>query len=227
MSPGFVKFLALLGFILVCIFCLICNTGKIENDLKVRSVQALDGINLKIDRLILDGRNVTLNGLVKSEQEKSRAEKLIADVYGIRTVINYLEVKKEEPKEVVVPPPTQEKLDLTTLLKDVRIGFELNSTQLDREARITLDKVAEIMKKARQIRITINGHTDNIGNANNNMILSQKRATSVLEYLVSKGVERNFLIAKGFGETQSITENSTAEGRRKNRRIEFQIMEVN
>jgi OOP family OmpA-OmpF porin len=227
MSPGFVKFLALLGLILICVFCLLCNTGIIENDLKVRSLTALDGANLKIDSLTLDGRDVVLNGMVKSEQEKSRIEKLIVDVYGIRAVVNNLEVKKEEPKEVVAPPPTQEMLDLSTLLKDVRIGFELNSTQLDREARITLDKAAEIMKKALPIRITINGHTDNIGNANSNMILSQKRATAVLEYLVSKGVERNSLTAKGFGETQPITDNSTEDGRRKNRRIEFQIMEVN
>lgn len=224
MSRGFVKFIALIGFILICLFCLLCNSGRIENDLQGRSLQTLKSAGIQLDKIHMDGRDVILEGEVDSEQAKSRAEQLVSGVYGVRKVINNLIVRKNEPIEPP-PPPSKEAVDLTALLKDVRIGFELNSARLDREARVTLDKAAAILKKAPKIRVTITGHTDNLGEDAHNMILSQNRADAVLAYLAGKGIERSRLKAIGYGETKPIADNATAAGRKKNRRIEFQIME--
>ncbi|MBT3962820.1 MAG: OmpA family protein, partial [Flavobacteriales bacterium] len=71
----------------------------------------------------------------------------------------------------------------------------------------------------------ISGHTDNTGVSSTNLILSQNRAKSVQDYLISKGVDKARLTFKGFGETKPIADNATDEGKRKNRRVEFIVVE--
>jgi outer membrane protein OmpA-like peptidoglycan-associated protein len=73
------------------------------------------------------------------------------------------------------------------------------------------------------MNIQLNGHTDNVGEDNSNLVLSEKRAQSVLEYLVSKGIVATRLRAKGFGENKPISTNDTVEGRAINRRTEFEV----
>ena len=67
------------------------------------------------------------------------------------------------------------------------------------------------------------GHTDTLGSSESNLILSEKRATNVLNYLVDKGVEKERLTSLGFGETRPLSTNKTLAGRAKNRRVEFVI----
>lgn len=73
------------------------------------------------------------------------------------------------------------------------------------------------------VEIEINGHTDNIGKEADNQKLSEKRAEAIVDYLVSKGIEKRRLSAAGFGSTQPIASNETEEGRKKNRRATFLI----
>ncbi|MBL4706863.1 MAG: OmpA family protein [Flavobacteriales bacterium] len=70
----------------------------------------------------------------------------------------------------------------------------------------------------------VSGHTDNVGNATANLSLSKNRANSVKEYLISGGIEASRLNSKGYGANKPISDNSTVEGRAKNRRTEFQII---
>jgi outer membrane protein OmpA-like peptidoglycan-associated protein len=72
----------------------------------------------------------------------------------------------------------------------------------------------------------IGGHTDSTGSAEHNMALSEKRALSVVDYLVSKGIGRDRLRYKGYGNTQPTGDNNTAEGRQLNRRTEAKIIEI-
>jgi len=72
-----------------------------------------------------------------------------------------------------------------------------------------------------EVNIEVQAHTDAVGSAAYNQVLSDKRATSVLEYLVGKGVARTRLTSVGFGESRSIADNETEEGRSQNRRVEF------
>jgi outer membrane protein OmpA-like peptidoglycan-associated protein len=72
-----------------------------------------------------------------------------------------------------------------------------------------------------KLNINVDGHTDNTGKAESNMTLSQKRAESVKTYLVSKGINGDRLIPTGYGQTQPVADNATAEGRSKNRRVNF------
>jgi outer membrane protein OmpA-like peptidoglycan-associated protein len=73
--------------------------------------------------------------------------------------------------------------------------------------------------------VEIGGHTDNVGSDESNLQLSDSRAKSVVEYLVSKGIDASRLTYKGYGETQPIADNESDEGRAKNRRTEFRVIE--
>jgi len=72
--------------------------------------------------------------------------------------------------------------------------------------------------------IEISGHTDDVGDDALNLELSQKRAESVRNYLIKNGIASNRVTAKGYGETQPIADNSTPEGKAKNRRTEVKIL---
>ena len=104
------------------------------------------------------------------------------------------------------------------------IFFDFNKYDLKAESQVELDKLVQLMKDNPTIKILIEGHTDNIGNAAANMKLSENRAKAVVNYLVSKNISVTRLTAKGFGATKPIAENSTEEGRSQNRRTELKIV---
>lgn len=104
------------------------------------------------------------------------------------------------------------------------IFFDYNKFELKSESITELDKVVRFLSENPTIKIEISGHTDNQGNEASNLILSQKRATSVSEYLSQKGVAANRIKTLGLGSKKPILDNSTEENRQANRRIEFSIL---
>jgi OOP family OmpA-OmpF porin len=105
------------------------------------------------------------------------------------------------------------------------VGFELNSAQLTAESRSVLDGIAADLKKYPRLKIELQGHTDSSGSDAYNLQLSQKRANAVRDYLVEQGVSSSQLTAKGYGESQPIADNTTADGRAKNRRVVMSVLE--
>jgi outer membrane protein OmpA-like peptidoglycan-associated protein len=87
----------------------------------------------------------------------------------------------------------------------------------------TLNSVALVLKKFDKTLIDVNGHTDSTGSHQHNQALSERRASSVANYLASQGVDPRRMSAVGFAETQPIATNATAEGRAQNRRVEIMI----
>ncbi|MBN1240610.1 MAG: OmpA family protein [Gammaproteobacteria bacterium] len=104
------------------------------------------------------------------------------------------------------------------------VNFELNSAQLTPGASETLRRVAESLRGEPNLRAEIAGHTDSSGADDYNMRLSQQRAESVREFLISQGVEADRLRARGYGETQPVAGNDTESGRAMNRRVEFRVV---
>ena len=102
-----------------------------------------------------------------------------------------------------------------------KIYFETNSDVLKEESKKELDALAEILKLNNQIKIDVQGHTDNVGAADYNMELSQKRANAVRQYLIEKGLDPSRIIAKGYGQTKPVATNDTDEGKAQNRRVEL------
>ncbi len=88
-----------------------------------------------------------------------------------------------------------------------------------------LDEVVALLKARTDIKIGVYGHTDSVGSDAANLTLSKNRAASVMKYLVDHGISRNRLESEGYGESQPIESNDTADGRAKNRRVEFKVIE--
>jgi OOP family OmpA-OmpF porin len=101
------------------------------------------------------------------------------------------------------------------------IEFESGKTVLAPGGKQKLEAVVEFLNSQPEVEIDVFGHTDAQGKDSYNQALSEGRARSVMEYLVSRGVAASRLTSKGFGETQPITTNDTAEGRAQNRRVEL------
>ncbi len=121
-------------------------------------------------------------------------------------------------------------------LKPIQLGeksvlknvfFETDSYSLKPESKYELDKIIHFLKFNSEIMIEISGHTDNIGTREYNLTLSEKRAKSVVDYLVNHGISEDRLQYKGYGFDQPVDENETEEGRANNRRTEFKIIKTN
>lgn len=104
------------------------------------------------------------------------------------------------------------------------IEFQPASDKLTSEATAILDGVAQTLKNYPDIRITIEAHTDNLGEATENLQLSKRRALSVARYLVDQGISGARMKPQAFGESKPRTTNATAQGRAANRRVEFSIL---
>jgi len=105
------------------------------------------------------------------------------------------------------------------------VTFELNSAQLTPASSESLDAAVAAMNKYDSLRIEIQAHTDSMGDAAYNMSLSEKRAASVRDYMVSAGIAADRMVVKGYGETQPIADNDTREGRAANRRVELKVLD--
>jgi len=106
----------------------------------------------------------------------------------------------------------------------IHVTFPLNLATLDKEDMIKLDEVYDILAAYMDMRLEIAGHADSTGNDAINDPLSQRRADAVKKYLVKKGVDSKRLVSKGYGSRRPIATNKTKEGRRQNRRVQFEII---
>lgn len=117
------------------------------------------------------------------------------------------------------------KKEVKTLFKKALQGiqFATGKDLIIKKSYPILNQIAKVLIENPSYLIEIRGHTDNVGDPKLNQILSQKRAAAVLKYLVGKGIELKRMTANGYGDTLPVADNSTAEGRTLNRRVEFEI----
>lgn len=125
--------------------------------------------------------------------------------------------------------PRGERVDsVGCAIKQVRVldgvNFEYNSAKLTATARRILDEEAAVMRRSPNFRVAVQGHTDSQGSDAYNQTLSEKRAASARDYLVQQGVNADRLSTRGFGESQPVASNATAEGRARNRRVELEVL---
>ncbi|GAB4286867.1 MAG: hypothetical protein Kow0068_12490 [Marinilabiliales bacterium] len=106
------------------------------------------------------------------------------------------------------------------------IFFETAKATLKPESFPELNRTVEFLKNNPKVEIEIAGHTDNVGTEEYNMKLSQARANSVMNYLVSKGIDPSRITAVGYGESRPIAFNTDEEGRQMNRRVEFKVLKL-
>ena len=113
------------------------------------------------------------------------------------------------------PPVRHEKLVLRG------VHFDFNKAKIRPEDMPVLDEAAETLRANPSMRVEVNGYTDAIGSEAYNLRLSKRRAEAVVAYLESKGISADRLIPQGFGKTNFVATNKTAEGRAQNRRVEL------
>lgn len=106
------------------------------------------------------------------------------------------------------------------------IEFAFNSATIKGNGRRILDRVAIILKKYRRYDVIVEGHTDDVGQEEYNLKLSERRAVAVKEYLVKKGIDESRFSTVGMGETVPLYPNDNAEHRRRNRRVEFLLIKM-
>jgi OOP family OmpA-OmpF porin len=178
-------------------------------------VQKLISPNLKqISRgqLKIDGNVVSVRGEVANEAVRQKvASDIATSLNPTYTVNNGLRVSASE----------QSVLDNT--LANRTIEFESGKATLTPDGRAILDEMAAAMLKFRGRKVELIGHTDNQGLRTSNQSLSQARAEAVKVYLAGKGIDESLLSASGQGSDRPIASNDSAEGRARNRRIEFRM----
>lgn len=133
-------------------------------------------------------------------------------------------------KEVIVPKEPV-KAQLTVQEQEVinkvfrNLEFETGKAVIRSTSFSSLDELSALLKKKTTFRLLIEGHTDNVGSDASNLKLSQRRAEAVKKYLTDKGIDATRIVSKGYGEMEPVADNKTAEGRQRNRRVEFTILE--
>ncbi|MCL5029355.1 MAG: OmpA family protein [Bacteroidetes bacterium] len=101
------------------------------------------------------------------------------------------------------------------------INFETGKSDIKPESQEIVNQIAVMLKQNIDLKISIEGHTDNVGSDKSNQTLSENRATSVMKALIALGIDKTRLTSKGWGASKPIADNRTEEGKAKNRRVEI------
>jgi OOP family OmpA-OmpF porin len=126
---------------------------------------------------------------------------------------------KEIHKDLYLVP-----IEVGQIVRLNNVFFDFDKWSLRPESYIELDRVVKLLKENPSIEIEMSAHTDSYGSDDYNFKLSDNRARSVMEYILSKGIEPGRITSQGYGETKPVAANDTDENRQLNRRVEFKIM---
>lgn len=190
---------------------------KMENERKIREAQAR---NARLARKVYEDSVA----LVKSREAEARradsmAQKALADSIAL------VDVKKKLEEERSKRSDAEKQLLSTGLLLLDAVYFETGKAQISINSFPYLNIIGKMLAKYPKLQIEVSGHTDNVGKYDNNMTLSQARAETVRRYLIQVAPDLLTRIsARGYGSTQPKAPNTTADGRKMNRRVELQVL---
>ncbi len=139
----------------------------------------------------------------------------ISEEMDLRNEKRYREIRKNL---LLVPIEEGAKITMNT------VYFEQSQPEVDSSSFGELRRLVQVMKEHPTMKILMEGHTDNFGDFNANIVLSQQRVEHVKSYLVFKGIAADRIICKGYGSSRPLVSNYSEENRRKNRRVEFTIL---
>ncbi len=188
-------------------------------DALAQSLAQLDGIEDGAVSMTSSGE-VIVRGEAETEDMRTTAAQGIAGLFGNSVSLrNDITVKTP----TIVEPPKPGLGELLAQIDLSGILFKSGSSELDGSSVEILNQVVGVLSQFDDASVLIAGHTDSRGNANYNFNLSADRADTVKQYMISQGIPASRLTARGYGPTQPIASNDTAEGRALNRRIEIQL----
>ncbi|MFO7828961.1 MAG: OmpA family protein [Bacteroidales bacterium] len=199
--------------------------GMITDSKLGTPVQAkIEVIDTELSKIIATGLSDTSGTYkVKIPKKKDYGVEVTAKDYLFYVTIVNLSEKQVVDSEVQANFQL-DRIDVGAKMILKNIFFETNKATLKAESTAELERVANLLKENPGIRLEISGHTDNVGSYRANQKLSEARAKSVVDYLVSQGVDSGRLEYKGYSFTQPVADNNTEEGRAQNRRVEFKVL---
>lgn len=166
-------------------------------------------------------------GLVGAIENGQHARNAAAGCGAIGAGVGaYMDVQEAELRQQLQGTGVQVQRtgDRLDLIMPGNITFNTNEYTLRSEFQPVLNSVAQVLYKYKDTRLQVLGHTDSTGSADYNYSLSNRRATSVANYLASQGLDQNRILSQGMGPDQPIASNATESGRAQNRRVELQIV---
>ncbi|MBI4946517.1 MAG: OmpA family protein [Bacteroidetes bacterium] len=214
--------------------------GKVTNEdgkaVSAANVELKDVVTQKTTKAMVD--SATGEYVVAANVQKQHDQLIIVKKEGYAFSSQLLSVNDSSTKQILTATNAIEKkitvkpIEIKTDSIKEGKAFTLNNiyfgpsrSDLKEESKFVLDEFVEYMKENPTIKIDIYGHTDDLGNDQDNQNLSADRAFTVFEYLRNHGVDKEQIVNhKGFGETKPVASNDTEEGRAKNRRTEFMIV---
>ena len=207
----------------------------LENCQKYAEIAKLQGETQAIQNHIAENweKRAATNRTIEAIQEQigearsGKGSDLEAEKQAIKAQKDKLEASKNEAMDKLNALQSQ----MIQVTKDARgiilsmsdILFDVGRATLKTDLMTSLAKIAGILSVYQQFDVSIEGNTDNTGSEEFNMTLSQQRAENVMNFLVEQGIAETRLTAKGLGMTMPIADNSTKEGRQKNRRVDLVI----
>jgi outer membrane protein OmpA-like peptidoglycan-associated protein len=169
------------------------------------------------------------DGIIDSDDKCPRSKGISAyggcpdtDGDGLHDGIDSCPSEKGSVANSGCPDIAREDLDILELAMRA-VQFDTGKSTLKSESYRVLNQIGDIMSRYPNFKLSIDGHTDNTGNAANNQNLSERRAKACYDYLLKKGVPANQVSFQGFGEIKPISSNETLRGRALNRRVEFNL----
>jgi OmpA-OmpF porin, OOP family len=167
----------------------------------------------------------TTNGAFSQEVPKTGLYLFTTSREGFLNSIDSLDYSNNQispmNKNIALQP-----IEVGVVVRLKNIYFDFTKATLKTESFVELEKVVVFLNENPTVEIEIEGHTDSVGPDDRNLKLSQDRSQSVVDYIVSKGISKDRLTAKGFGETKPIDTNDTDSGRANNRRVEFTVLKT-
>ena len=196
-------------------------------------LEALKGANVDA---IFEGNKVNVGGAAMDNSARGKIIAALSSALGVGVTVGALTDKTAEAVAVANNRATTELAslgsgfgvkDLLFALNDSVVNFASDSADVPESMAPFLKTAAADLKQLKTGHVLeIAGYTDNTGDAALNLALSQKRAEAVREALIKYGADPDMLVAKGYGEADPVANNDTAEGRLKNRRIEYHVVKA-
>lgn len=220
------------------------GTGLVIDQLQITEQQAgVVGTDDRIDGLAsvlasfkqgvtgqiqMRGKQISLDAAVDSETSKTRLLEVTASARGrglrIQETITVAHNEQQGVDEVV---QLQQRLDAIAEDIQANVIFGSGASTLSSNAHSVLSQVTDMINAYPDLLVEVEGHTDNVGRDSINEALSQKRANAVKSFLVSQSVAKDRLVAVGYGHRKPLVSNDTVEGRKRNRRVHFNVVESN
>ncbi len=216
--PWLIAALAGVGLIVVAAQELQSIPAKLQR----QAEQQLAASGLSELSIAVNGRDVSLLGSIEKQLSVAPLIRQLENLDGVRIVrdsLSRFDAVEADAQKTQMFLQTLSRINLST------VTFQAGSNSIAGGSADALDQVAQLLQGNPEKRIRIEGHTDNTGPASVNLRLSQERAQAVSRYLESRNVSGAQLIAKGYGSTQPIADNTTESGRARNRRIEISYVD--